>query len=461
MTSKLPNFYKSPHVLAGMLPDSAVMIGLSGGADSSCLLRLLCLEREQHFFPLYAAHVNHGIRTEEYGNEADRDEEFCRELCKQLNVELFVCRADVPLLSKNEGTSLETAARDVRYAFFAETMLKHNIPILVTAHNADDNLETQIFNLCRGCGLSGICGIPESRPFSEARGTIVRPILSGTKSDILEYCRQYGIPYVTDSTNLENDCTRNRIRNIVIPELNSLFSQPQRSALRLSRSAKEDLEFISAEAEAFLKQDRSIDTDKLIALHPSVAKRAITLAFEQKSGVLPEEIHINSVLELARSKKDGCIALPKSFWAIIENGNLRFENEIPQKKQQEPYTIRLRSGMNVIPNTPFAILLSDGDNNAYEDSNYKPFAKAKLCHISNGELFARNRREGDEILSGGMHKKLKKLMCDNKIPREIRDSLPLICLGEDIIFAPGCTVCDSFAQKNQNFDLCISVYIKI
>ena len=460
MISNLPTFYKSPHTLACRLPSEAVLVGLSGGADSSCLIHLLALQREKLDFPLYAAHVNHGIRTEEYGNEADRDEEFCRRLCDRLGVELFVLHVDVPLLAQTSGDSLETAARDARYSFFAQIMQEKQIPILATAHNADDNLETQIFNLCRGCGLTGICGIPESRAFSEADGTVVRPILSASKIEILEFCHGNDIGYVTDSTTAENDCTRNRIRNIVIPELNSLFSTPQRAAARLSASAREDLDFIFTEAKDFLKENEEISVDPLLSLHKAVAKRAISIAFEDKSGATLEETHIKAILELAATKKNGSISLPCGFSAIFCDGMLKFD-KIDTVFEKKDYNIKLASGENAIPDTDFTVTVTNGDPCGEDEEKYGVlFDRTRLCGISEERLFARNRREGDVILSRGMHKKLKKLLCDNKIPTSLRDSLPIVCVDGTVVYAPKCATADGYFSKDAKACTVISVYLK-
>ena len=210
MIGELPRYFKDPHLIAGLPLDAPVLLALSGGADSTALLHLLCGLRKIVQFPLYAVHVNHGIRGEHFGNEALRDQLFCEELCRSVNVELTVEQVDVPTLAKNSGQSLETAAREARYSAFARIMQSKGIKILVTAHNADDNFETQLFNLCRGCGIEGLCGIPESRPFPEANGCIARPLLSATKHEIFELCRQEGIEYVTDSTHLADDCVRNK-----------------------------------------------------------------------------------------------------------------------------------------------------------------------------------------------------------------------------------------------------------
>ena len=238
-----PEFFCEPHKLLKVNNTEPVLIALSGGADSCALLHLLSDARYDLGFKLYAAHVNHNIRTDSYGGEAERDERFCRELCDSLGVKLFVQSIDVPALAKERKTSMETAAREVRYSFFAKIMTENQIKILATAHNADDNLETQIFNLARGCGIEGMRGIPQIREFSEVSdGVIVRPIISAAKADIINFCCENDFEFVTDSTNFEDDCTRNRIRHNIIPELCSLFGAPQRAATRLSSLSSADAE---------------------------------------------------------------------------------------------------------------------------------------------------------------------------------------------------------------------------
>ena len=203
----LPPFFTAPHTLSGMPESTPILVAFSGGADSSALLLMLCEYSKQSGARIYAAHVNHQLR----GDEADRDEAFCRQTAESLGIELFVCRRDVKKYADESGKSIETAARDVRYEFFDKLMREHSIPLLATAHNANDNLETMIFNMTRGCGLSGMCGIPETRPC--AYGTVIRPILSMSKADIINYCRANSLDFVTDSSNLSDDYTRNKIRH--------------------------------------------------------------------------------------------------------------------------------------------------------------------------------------------------------------------------------------------------------
>ena len=200
----LPNGFKAPHILSGMPADTPILVAYSGGADSGALLNMVLSYAKGSGAPVYAAHINHGIR----GAEADRDEEFCRKTAEKYGIEIFVLRADVPAIAKMRKKSVETAAREVRYEFFSKVMLENNIPLLCVAHNADDNLETILFNISRGSGLSGVCGIPRTRKIRG--GIMIRPILEISKSDINSYCSENNIEYVTDSTNLDDDYTRNR-----------------------------------------------------------------------------------------------------------------------------------------------------------------------------------------------------------------------------------------------------------
>ena len=459
MIEKLPSYFKSPQVLAGADATESVLVALSGGADSSALLYLLCELRKERFFPLYAAHVNHNIRTENYGGEAERDELFCREICRSMGVELFVHSADVPAKATAEGKSLESAARDERYAFFADVMKEKNIRILATAHNADDNFETQLFNLCRGCGIEGICGIPEVRPVDGVEGGVaVRPILRAAKREILELCAERNIKFVTDSTNFEDDCTRNKLRLNIIPGLKEIFTSPERCGTRLSLSAAEDNDFINEQAQNLLAdKDGRIEVSSILSRHPSVAKRMLAIAYKRFSGQSLEFSHINILLDFAHEEKNGVISLPCRVLAVFENGYLSFENDGGTKSKAEPYRIPISEGFNLIPNTQFAVCLSRYTDECAANEEYNLYATAHL-YCKGDKLFAASRREGDVILSGKMHKKIKKLMCDKKVPVTDRDTLPLISSDEEILFVPTCAVADSAITKSQNGYFTVSVY---
>ncbi len=458
------NFFASPHSLAHFDICEPILLALSGGADSSCLLHLLFDYSKNVGCRLYAAHVNHNIRTTDYANEADRDEQFCRELCQKLGVELFVLSIDVPTLAQETGESLETAARAARYSFFADIMLKHGIKILATAHNADDNLETQIFNLCRGCSTDGLCGIPRVRCFDDVEGAvIVRPILNAPKAEILEFCNTKSIGFVTDSTNLEDDCTRNRIRHNIIPELVSLFGNPQKASIRLSKSAEQDSSFIRSHAEKFIKDtDSRIPLDRFCDLMPSVASRVLSTLFHKKTGASLEAVHIDALMGISHSRKEGAsVSLPDHTSAIIKNEHLIFVFDTDKEVQKATrYERSLVEGINFIEDCPFAVAVHRGEEKASVPENFELYSRACLYIKELSDLTVRNRNPGDLILDGGMHKKLKKLMCDKKINAYDRDVLPIICDGGQVIYAPLCAVADDAKKHKEKQKISVSIYKK-
>ena len=454
------NIFKDPSLLSGYAKDSPILLGLSGGADSSALLHLLCEWARGSGAKIYAAHINHGIRTEDYGNEADRDEQFCRELCRSLGVELFVSRIDVPKMAADSGRSIEAEAREARYSFFAEIMRENDIKILATAHNADDNIETQIYNLARGCGIDGLVGIPETRALDGVDGSIViRPILTAEKREILKYCEESAIPYVTDSTNREDEYTRNAIRHRVIPVLEEMFPHLKRSAQKLSATAAEDASFILSTAVEVVKRNGDkIPVEKLSSLHPAVAKRVIKLMFEKVSDATLEYVHVLSVLSLLDADKNGAaISLPDKICAKVIDGNLCFLPDTKESAETLSYSIELGQGFNQIANTRFAVLLSDNEPDRTV-GEYSLYASARIKEDSASSLYAKNRQSGMTITDGGINKKIKKLMCDKKVPLYDRDTLPLICSRDEIIFAPLCAICDNAKPHRTDKTVHIGIY---
>ena len=208
MNKKVTAFIEDNRLLEN---GDTVIVALSGGADSVTLLHILNSIKELYNLTLRAAHLNHGIR----GEEADRDEDFVRKLCESMGVPLDVRREDIPAIAKESGKSEELCGREVRYAFFDALCEQYGAKI-ATAHNRDDHAETVLWNLVRGAGLSGLCGIPVRR------GGIIRPLLGCSRAQIEAYCAENQLAYVTDSTNLTAAYTRNRIRLEVMPILRQL-----------------------------------------------------------------------------------------------------------------------------------------------------------------------------------------------------------------------------------------------
>ena len=448
------------------LPENeTILVALSGGADSTALLHRLCEYRKTADCELIAAHVNHGIRGEAYGFEADRDESFCRELCSSLNVKLCVEHLDVPALARESGKSLETEARDQRYSFFSRLMRENGIKILATAHNADDNLETQLFNFARGCGIDGLSGIPESRPLSSVDGgVVIRPLLQSKKSEIIEYCRVNEVGFVTDSTNLEDDCTRNILRHKIIPELENLFPSVHRAGQRLRESATEDADFIISEAKKYLDEENGmIKASRLASLHPSLSKRVLMLSYARVSSATLEAVHLDSLLALLKTQKNGAsISLPDKVCASVTDGILRFDREDTKRDGESvKYNLPLSYGLNIISDTPFAVEMSKEASLPCDCSiiGYSLYAHATLAIDQDSIPYVKNRTSGETVREGGINKKIKKLMCDKHVPLLDRDLLPVIRLGSEIVYVPKCAIADSVKPKKNAGGSLVSIII--
>lgn len=229
------------------ITDCRIYAALSGGADSVCLL--VCLKQlEQPLrLEIRAIHVQHGLR----GEESLRDEQFCRELCAELGVPLSVAVCDVNRYAQEHGiSSIELAARECRYQAFSEHCRDGCV---ATAHTASDNLETLLLRLARGTGLRGLCGIPP------VREPYIRPMLETARKDVEAFLEEQGIPYVTDSTNLEDVYTRNFIRHEIVPALKKCNPSVEATAAAMLPSLREDMEFLEQAADAAYREHRQED----------------------------------------------------------------------------------------------------------------------------------------------------------------------------------------------------------
>lgn len=409
------------------------LLGFSGGADSVCLFHLL---RTQGY-SFSVAHVNHGIR----GDEADRDEDFCRTLADRYGIEFHVLRAKIPEIASASGESLEEAARKVRYSFFEDIMREKDIKVLLTAHNSDDNAETLLLSLSRGCSPSGACGIAPVRQLNF--GEVHRPILSLSKKEIVEFCRENSYAFVTDSTNSDVSYPRNRVRQNILPELEAINPQFLAAIARFTEAQREDSLYLDAEAE---KYSRELDCAALSSLPRPIASRAISSA-AYRSGASPEAKHIEALIGMAKASS-GSVTLPGSVIASCENGRIVFrkdKREKPRAVYPDYDPIPLAEGENILPSGKIIIICVELTNDSPQIYNLSTQAKINLDRIKE-QLYARPRREGDRILIGGMHRSLKKLISE-KLPDlslEERRSLPVICDGEETVWVPGIDVADPY-----------------
>lgn len=416
----------------GLQSASSVLVALSGGSDSSVLLFLLDEYRKKRNISLFAAHVNHMIR----GDEALRDRDFCVALCKKLGVPLFVENVDVPALAKESGKGVEECARDVRYDFFDSLMRENGIQTLAVAHNADDNLETVIFNMLRGAGTKGLSGIPPKRRFS--CGTLVRPLIYAKKSEIVDFARANGIDFVTDSTNSDTDYTRNRIRGKIVPLMREISPSPEDAAARLSAALRADERFIEKCADELMRRE-NIASNAPLSLLRTLDD---ALFFRVISGMCPsglEYTHINDIKELVESGKNGArLSLPGRMCAVIDSGRLAFlpEDALAKKEAKKSFGYDLYEGANKIPECNITINVTKSSQNS--EIIYKNFIHAALPSAKiKGQLYVRSREDGDRYTFCGMTRKVKKLLSEKKIPVSLRDLIPVVCDDEGILWIPG------------------------
>lgn len=410
----------------GMLDTSDILIGYSGGADSSFLLFVLSDIAKRRGIRLYAAHVNHMLR----GKDADSDEAFCRDTCSRLGIPFFLLKADVRAEAKERGVSEEECARDIRYAYFKKVKaeIENNNScgsvFIATAHNATDNAETVLFNLIRGSGSRGLSGIPPVRDTH-----IIRPILKLTKERITELCDILGIKYVTDSTNSECIYTRNKIRHKILPTLRDINPAAISSVSRASELLRSDCDYLDQAAqETYQKLQKPPQVKHLLPLHESILSRVLCIYLEDNGGSF-EYTHIESIMTGIKKKTPFSLSLPQKKRLVSDGTFLSLEDEGSKKERAEEWQVRLCEGENILPHgDKIYIFDSEEKIDLVKTQNvYKLFIKATLSGDTINNVFtAHQRRPSDKLKSGGHSIEIKKLISDKKIPIGDRMTIPVI-----------------------------------
>ena len=420
----------------GMLDTRSVAVGFSGGADSTVLLHLLMQYCKDHQIRLVAIHINHMIR----GEQADADQQFCESFCSDHSIELVSIKKDVPALSRLLGIGIEECARKCRYEAFSDFCSQNGIDRIATAHNANDNAETVIFNLARGCSLSGICGIPP------VRDNIIRPILLCTKEEIIGYAKENSLSFVFDETNNDTDYTRNFIRHRILPELKDINPAFLESVSRFSQSVRKDNAYLESVAEQYVN---ICDIATLSSLDSPILHRVILMKFEQTTKYRLESVHLISVARLIREGKDNSsVSLPCKMQAIIESGCLvfrlegRFSGNTQKCSTDCGYIFDLEWGDNPISSDASVITLCSEEHcekyNLSQQNLYKIFIQQTVDFDKiNGKLYVRSKNNGDAYKFKGMTRKLKKLFNERGISQKDRATLPVICDESGIIWVPG------------------------
>lgn len=426
------------------------MAGISGGADSVCLFFALLELQKEMDFAFYAVHINHGYR----GEAADRDEQFVRDLCEKYGVPLQVFSVDLESTAKKRKQSLEEAGREIRRELFEKEMQSRNACKIALAHHENDNAETFLWNLCRGCGLHGLGGI---RPVN---GVYIRPLLGMTRGEIETFLQKRQQPYCTDATNLETDYTRNKLRHLVLPVLEE---QINRQTIRHMNTTMEELreldDYVEMQVEAAYRACVEKESDEIclirkepLSQYPELLQNKVifrclteTAATQKNLG----RVHVEDVRALLEKQPGRCLDLPARVRAVREYEGvrlkkIRYKEEQPVKERRaEQTTVCLTiPGTTVLPEQNLKVTCRILEKNPLSegiDIPQKTYTKWFDYDIIKKCLHIRTRQSGDWITvdGAGHRQKLKSWFVNEKIPYKHREEIPLIAEGNQIVWILG------------------------
>lgn len=396
-----------------------IVVGFSGGPDSVFLVEMLLKLREKIDFDIVLVHINHLLR----GEEAQRDEDFSINYGKSKGLKVFARKINITSLGKEKGLSLEEAGREARYSFYKEVLEKSNSNKIALAHNKDDQIETFMFRLTRGTGLSGLEGI------ATKRDRYIRPISEIYKSEIVNYLDENNISYCIDSTNLENEFTRNSIRIDLIPFIEKRYNPKFKDKIfSLIEEIRDINIFIEKEIEQF-SYDETINIESILKFPKSIRGKILSkYLYKYGLEVNRKKISlIESILEKGGSQE---ISLDSQYILKKEYNILKIQkiNLIKNNIEEVTFTIpnKIKYGDYIIE----AEYVERGEQN-------------KNCFYTNlklgDTLIVRGRKDGDKIIPTGMkgEKKLKEIFINEKIGKEKRDSIPLIVHNGNIVWIAG------------------------
>jgi tRNA(Ile)-lysidine synthase len=434
----------------GILPGGEkLVVAVSGGPDSVCLLRVLADLRPELGIELHVAHLNHRLR----GKDSDADATYVSKLARRLGLPATIESKDVKDYRKEKRIPLEEAAREVRYDFLAEVAKATGAGRVAVGHTADDHIETVLMHLFRGSGTRGLTGLRPLTRWKSAAGdlTIIRPLLELGRRDTLAYCRQHRLRPRTDVSNFSPEPFRNRVRLHLLPELRKYNPQIAGALLRTAAIAGDDQQYIDGEAEKLWKgiarQEKGaviIDRKAFSTLPAALRRHLLRRAVESVRGSLKdiEAVHIEDILGALDGPAGKTIGLPFGL-----NFTTEYDRYVlaPDSLSLCPFTLlENETALNIPGRTglPGWEVLADvitspgakalkGENDAF--SAYLDFRR------TGSRMSVRPRRSGDRFqpLGMGRAKKLNQFMIDARIPRSWRGRIPVVASPEQIIWVVG------------------------
>lgn len=441
----LPNFIdkinKTIKKYSMLYGGEKIIIGLSGGPDSVCLLYILNAFRERLKLNLAALYIDHGLRPEETPIEI----EFCRKLCEELNVPFMTKSIDVQAYANTYKINKQEAARQLRYHAFEEIALVNKFERIALGHTSDDQAETLLMRLLRGSGPTGLACIPP------VRGKIIRPLIDVERKEIEKYLHDNGINFIIDSSNLKSDYLRNKIRYSVIPllkEFNPDIIETLSKTAAIFRDEERYFEILVTKA---LMKLISRKTNGRIELFLSpfeimdkvIIRRVLRRAIDETRGLRGISfIHIEDMIDLIKEGKAGDrIYLPRGVRVIKEYSTITITSEPPVKLRHYDLIV---PGETVLKEAGIVIKASIAEGDDINEIKKDLSGLWKSRGLIDADklkfpLIVRPRQNGDFFYPYGFgkRKKLQDFFVDEKIPRDERDRIPLIVSGNDIVWIVG------------------------
>ncbi len=434
-------------------PGDLVVVGVSGGPDSVALLHWLVSYGRAHDVRLHVAHLNHMLR----GEEGNADARWVAGLARQWNLPVTVEARDVNALRQERHLSTEDAARQLRYAFFAQVIKETGARCAAVGHTADDQVETIVLHWLRGAGLAGMRGmLPVMRykvsDVSEAGVAplaVIRPLLQVTRGEVEDYLRTYSLEARVDRSNLELVYLRNRIRQQLIPQLLDYNPRFKEATLRSAEIAADDFGFIQREVarvwnDVAREKDDSISFDRRAwsELHPSIERYVLREAVSRLVGDLVglEAVHIADAMTAIREGRTGSVVTwPRGLRVVVgyDEFTVGYEQPAVEPRLSAEGQPLMVPGETDIVGTNWRVIARVAQSPCVQDAN--PW-HADLDYAKSGsDLSVRRRRPGDRFSPLGMRaeKGLQDFMVDEKVPRSRRDDVPIVVGPRQIVWVAG------------------------
>lgn len=430
-----------------------LLIACSGGVDSMALLHFLDEHKELLHIELFAVHVDHMLR----GEQSAGDREFVETFCASRDIPCFSTAIPIPAILEEQGGNSQAVCRQERYSYFSSIMKKHDIRTLVTAHHADDQLESVLMSLAKSGNITGLLGIQVKRPFDS--GHVIRPFLMVTKDEIREYLIKGGIEYREDASNEKDDYTRNRFRHHIVPLLKSENEAVAQHAVQLTLQLAQDHMYLQKLAQQAFDRlvTKKAENCYEVEIHPflneplALQRRLILILLNylyNDTSTFQRHALCTSILKLFQTPNgNAMLNLPGPFVVSRQYGKVLFHKE-QEKVPFVPHELAVNE-WNEIMDVRVYIGEPSQMTAPYSDEAQVFYCSAEKVSFP---LRVRAREEGDRIQLPGMSmpKRLSRLFIDEKVPLAKRDEWPLLVdVHNDILAVLGLRVSSKFSRTRR------------